>query len=79
MSCGPPHKFVPLADDHYGVFIVQQPLMDQGIIIEASRSHSGTQLSVAFLWTSGQPARRVALQETVTHAAGGIRTGNPYE
>jgi len=49
--------------------------MGQGLIIEALRSHSGTQHSVALLWTSGQHSRRTALQETVTHAP--QRDSNP--
>jgi len=34
--------------------MAQQPLMDQGLIIEASRSHSGTPHSVGLFSTSDQ-------------------------
>ena len=35
--------------------MAQQPLVDQGLIIEASRSHSDTPYSVGLLWMSDQP------------------------
>ena len=35
--------------------MAQMPLVGQGLIIEASRSHSDTSHSVGLLWTSDQP------------------------
>jgi hypothetical protein len=35
--------------------VAQKPLVGQGFIIEASRSHSGTPRSVGLLSTSDQP------------------------
>jgi hypothetical protein len=35
--------------------MVRQPLVVQGLIIEASRSHSDVPRSVGPLWTSDQP------------------------
>ena len=34
--------------------IAQQPLVGQGLITEASRSHSGTPHSVGLIWTNDQ-------------------------
>ena len=47
-------------------FMAQRPLEGQGVlIIEASRSHSGTPQSVELLWTSDQPdAETSTLQNT---------------
>jgi len=46
--------------------MAQQPLVGQGfLIIEASRSHSGTPHSVGLLWTSDRPvAETSAWQHT---------------
>jgi hypothetical protein len=61
---------------------VQQPIVGQGLIIEASRSHSDTPHWVGLLWTSDQPVSRDYLtthkhsQETDIHATGRIRTHN---
>jgi hypothetical protein len=63
--------------------MTQQPLVGQGLlIIEATRSHSGTPHSVGFLWTIDQPDAETCdntqyAQETDIHAPGGIRTRNP--
>ena len=35
--------------------MVQQPVVGQGLIIKASRSHCDTPHSVGLLWTSDQP------------------------
>jgi hypothetical protein len=63
--------------------MAQQPPVCQGLlIIEASRSHSGTPHSVGLLWTSDQPEADTAFLtqhslETDIHAPCGIRTHNP--
>jgi hypothetical protein len=62
--------------------MVQQPLVGQGLFIEALRSHSDTPHSVELLWTSDQPEADLLLtaqhsQQTDIHAPGGIRTRNP--
>jgi len=56
----------------------------QGIlIVEASRSHSDTSLSVVFLWTSDQSKSETSTwqhttsQATDVHATGENRTRNP--
>jgi len=39
------------------MYMAQTAMVGPGpLIIEASRSYSGTQLSVILLWTSGQPS-----------------------
>jgi hypothetical protein len=38
------------------VFMTQQPLVGQGFIIEASRSHPETPFSIRLLWTRDQPS-----------------------
>ena len=50
------------------------PPVDQGLIIEASRSHSDIPHSVGLLWTSEQPDTTLT---TDIHATGGIRTRSP--
>jgi len=62
----------------------QQPLVDQGLlIVEVSRSHSGTPQSVGLLWTSDQPDAGTSTWQNTTLSRvrrpvpGGIRTHNP--
>ena len=58
-------------------FVAQQPLLDQGLIFEASRSHSDTWHSVGLLWTIDKPnAQTSTWKHTTLHAPGGIRTHN---
>jgi len=63
--------------------MAQQPLASQGLIIEASRTHSDTQHSVRLLRTRYKPHantstwQRKHSQETDTDVPGGIRTRNP--
>ena len=63
--------------------IVQQPLVDQGLlIIKALRSHSKTPHSVGLLLTSDQPVAETPTWKHTTlrtdiHGPGGIRTRNP--
>jgi hypothetical protein len=63
--------------------MAQQFLVGQGfLIIEASRSHSGTPHSLGYLWTSDQPEAETSTWQHTTltkgiHAPGGIRTRNP--
>ena len=43
------------------LFMAQQPLVDQGLlIVEASRSCSDTPQSVGLLWTSNQPDAEIS-------------------
>jgi hypothetical protein len=64
---------------------LNSPLVGQGLlIVEASRSHSDTLHLVGLLWTSDQPDAETSditqhLEETNTHAPGGIRTRNPSQ
>ena len=60
-------------------FMAQQPIVGQGLIIEASRSHSDTPHSVGLLWTSDHPDAETPTWQhnTLTrdiHDPGGIRT-----
>jgi hypothetical protein len=64
--------------------MVLQPPVCQGLlIIEASRSHSDTPHSVGLLWTRDQPDagtsgwQHTTLKETNIDASGEIRTSNP--
>ena len=64
--------------------MAQQPLVDQGLlIVEDSRSHSGTPHAVGLLWTSDQPDaetftwKHVILAENRHLCPGGMRTHNP--
>jgi hypothetical protein len=67
-------KFFPMA---------QQPLVGQGVVVEASRSHLDVPQSVGLVWTSDQPDGDLYLtthkhsQETNIHASRGIRTHDP--
>jgi hypothetical protein len=67
---------VPLLALHF--FIVQQPVVGQGLLInKASLSHSDTPPSVGLLWTSDQPDAETSdntqhSEETDIHAPGGI-------
>ena len=56
--------------------VAQQFLVGQGLlIVEVSRSHTGTPHSVGL--RRRDPAwQRTRMQETAIHAPGGIRTGN---
>jgi len=63
-------------------FMAQQPLVGLGLIIKASRSHSGTLYSVGLLWTNDQPDAETSTWQHTTltidiHATGEIRTRNP--
>jgi hypothetical protein len=65
-------------------FMEQQPPASQDLlIIEASRSHSGTPHWVGLLWTSSQPVAKTATwhhtRQKGIHAPGAIRTRNPCE
>ena len=54
------------------------PLNQDLLIIEASRSHSGTPQSVGHLWTSDQPhADTSTWQHTDIHAPDGIGMHDP--
>jgi len=63
--------------------MAQQPLVGQSLlIIEASRLHPDTLLSVGLLWTSDQPDAETSTwqhtsQETDIDVHGRIRTRNP--
>jgi hypothetical protein len=58
--------------------MTQQPPVGQGLIIEASRSHSDTPHSIELLWANDQPdAETSTWQHTDNHDPGGIRTHNP--
>jgi hypothetical protein len=66
--------------------MAQQPLVGQGLlIIEASRSHSGTPHPVELLCTSDQPVAETSTGQHTTltreeyPCSGGIRTRNPSE
>jgi hypothetical protein len=63
--------------------MAQQPVVDRGLIMEASRSHSDTPHSVGHLWTGDQPVAETSTwqhsQLTDIHALGGIRTRNPIK
>jgi len=49
------------------IFKTEQPLVGQGlIIIDASRSHSGTPHSVGLLWTSDQPDAETSTWQHMT-------------
>jgi hypothetical protein len=48
------------------IFVAKQPLVGQGLVIEASRSHSDTPHSVGF-WTSDQPDADLHLTTHDTH------------
>jgi hypothetical protein len=72
-SCDFGGNFPPMA---------QQPLVCQGLLIEASRSYSDTPLSIGLLWTGDHPdaetsTRQRTTRETDILALGGIRTHNP--
>ena len=54
--------------------MAEQPLVGQGFIIEASRSHSDTPHSVGLLWTSDQPDTETYL---TTHNAHKRQTSMP--
>jgi hypothetical protein len=41
--------------------MAQQLLVDHGLIIEASRSHSDTPHSVGLLWSSNQPDAQTSI------------------
>jgi hypothetical protein len=61
---------------------VQQPLVGQGLIIEASRSHSNTPNSAGLFWTSALPVEETSTwqhitQKTEINFPSGIRTRNP--
>jgi len=51
--------------------MAHQPLLDQGLLIEASRLHSDTPLLVGLLWTSDQPD---AVASTWLHTTHKIQT-----
>ena len=59
--------------------MAQQPLVGQGLLIEASRLYPDTPPSVGLLWTNDQPQAVTCTpqhsQETGTYTPGGIRTG----
>ena len=68
--------------------MAQYHIVGQGLlIIQASRSHSDTQLSVGILWTSDKPDTETSTkkkntqhsQETDIQAPGGTRTHNPIK
>ena len=63
------------------IFVAKQPLVGQGLVIEASRSHSDIQHSVGF-WASDQPDADPYLtthdiHKRHIHTAFGIRTRKP--
>jgi hypothetical protein len=45
----------------------QRPPVDQDLIIEASRSHSDTRLSVWLLWLRGQPDAETSIWQHTTN------------
>jgi hypothetical protein len=56
-------------------FSAQKPLVDQGFIIKASRSHSDTPHSVRLLWTSDRPDAEPSTWQHTIHAYGRAATG----
>lgn len=64
------------------LFMAQQHILSQGLIIGASRSYSGTQHSAVLPWRSDQLVAETSTGQHTTHtrdirASGGIRTCNP--
>ena len=60
--------------------VAQLSLVGQGLlIVEASRSHSGTPHLIGLLWTSDRPHsdNTQHSQQTFIHVFGGVRTHNP--
>jgi hypothetical protein len=63
--------------------MARQPLTGQGLIVEASRSHSDTPHSVGLLWTGDLRDSETSTRQYTTftrdniHAHCGIRTHNP--
>ena len=61
----------------------QQHIVCQGLLLEASRSHSDTPHSIGFLWTNDRPITQAStwyhtiLTRDISHAPGGIRNLNP--
>ena len=74
-------KAIDMHSEYVFFAMAQHPPVDQGLlIVEASRSHSGTPHSVGLLWTSDQPdAQTSTSQHTTltTNIHGPRRDSNP--